>query len=174
MQQVSICLSKSLGAPIGSLIVGSKEFIAQALRCRKALGGGMRQVGCIAAAGLLALQKGPARLVKDHAFTRQLALVACESGQGLVTVDMETVETNMFMIKVAPQSGLTTYGLVKRLSESTDEEITALGSDIRILAYPMTSVNVRIVVHCDISASDIELAESKIRYVLKEFRDARK
>lgn len=90
-QKVSICLSKGLGAPVGSLVVGTKSFIEQALRCRKALGGGMRQAGILAAAGIIALQKGPARMVLDHSFTKQIALAAQESGHGVVDVDLNSV-----------------------------------------------------------------------------------
>ena len=101
-----MCLSKGLGAPVGSLIVGSHEFVERALRCRKALGGGMRQAGILAAAGLVALEKGPLRMVDDHKFTRRIAQAACEAGRGLVTVDMDTVETNMVMVKVGFLMGL--------------------------------------------------------------------
>ena len=61
------CLSKGLGAPVGSLVCGSRDFVREARRVRKMLGGGMRQVGVLAAAGLVALRKGPGRLAEDHA-----------------------------------------------------------------------------------------------------------
>lgn len=70
---MSVCLSKGLGAPIGSVIVGSKSFIAKAVRVRKALGGGMRQVGIIAAAGLFAIQNNIGRLHQDHDNARKVA-----------------------------------------------------------------------------------------------------
>ena len=162
-------MSKGLGAPVGSLIVGSKTFIEKALRCRKALGGGMRQAGILAAAGLIALEKGPARMVQDHKFTKRIAEAALEAGHGIVTVDMETVETNMVMLQVVPDSGVTTQSLVQRLSITTDAETAVMG-DIRILAYPMTKKNVRIVVHWNLTEEDITLAERKIRYVLNELR----
>ena len=95
-----MCLSKGLGAPVGSLIAGSHEFIERPRRCRKALGGGMRQAGILAAAGLVALEKGPLRMVDDHKFTRRIAQAACEAGHGVVSVDIDTVETNMVMLKV--------------------------------------------------------------------------
>jgi len=85
---------------------------------------------------------------------------------------LDTVETNMVMLKVKSESGLTPYSLVSRLAKSTEEEITATGRDIRVLAYPMTAVNVRIVVHCNLSAEDIQLAQLKIAYVLKEIRQS--
>ena len=66
------CLSKGLGAPVGSLLVGSKKFIEQSRVYRKALGGGMRQAGVLAAAGLIALEEGPKRLHEDHANAKLL------------------------------------------------------------------------------------------------------
>ncbi len=73
VDSVSFCLSKGLGAPVGSLLAGSQDFVDEARRVRKALGGGMRQVGILAAAGLMALREGPAALPKDHARARALA-----------------------------------------------------------------------------------------------------
>ena len=164
-------MSKGLGAPVGSLIVGTKEFIAEALRCRKALGGGMRQAGIIAAAGILALKKGPKRMEQDHSFTKLLATTAKEAGEGIIDVELDTVETNMVMLKVRPESGVTTAGLVSRLSRSTEEELRDLQNrDVRILCYPMTAINVRIVVHCNLTKEDMELAQLKLRYVLTEVR----
>ena len=95
---VSICLSKGLGAPVGSVLLGSVAFISRAHRLRKMLGGGMRQAGILAAAGLIAIREGPDRLHQDHARARQLA-------EGLadipgVTVDMEAVQTNMVYVAV--------------------------------------------------------------------------
>jgi threonine aldolase len=82
---VQICLSKGLCAPLGSLLVGSRQFIAQALRTRKVLGGGMRQAGVVAAAGLIALRDMRERLVEDHQTAAQLA-------EGLATIEGITVE----------------------------------------------------------------------------------
>uniref|UniRef100_A0A0P5ZUW2 Low-specificity L-threonine aldolase n=3 Tax=Daphnia magna TaxID=35525 RepID=A0A0P5ZUW2_9CRUS len=168
---ISICLSKGLGAPVGSLLVGSKAFIDEAHRCRKALGGGMRQAGILAAAGILSLQNGPTRLVQDHIFTKQLAVTAQEVGKGIVEVDLESVETNMVMLKVNTETGATTNSLVTRLATTTDKEKQTIGRDIRLLAYPMTELNVRIVVHCNHTSEDIKLAQEKFRFVLGELRD---
>jgi threonine aldolase len=79
----------------------------QAHRCRKVLGGGMRQAGILAAAGILSLTKGPTRLAQDHIFTKQLAVTAQEVGKSVVEVDRDTVETNMVLLKVEPISGAT-------------------------------------------------------------------
>ena len=97
---VSICLSKGLGAPAGSLLVGSREFIAEARRWRKVVGGGMRQVGFIAAAGIHALDHHVERLETDHANARQLAdgLARIDG----IDVDHNAVQTNMVFANVAP------------------------------------------------------------------------
>jgi threonine aldolase len=95
---VMFCLSKGLGAPVGSMLVGSKEAIEQARIFRKALGGGMRQAGVLAAAGLIALHDMPARLGEDHANARLLAeAVAAESN---AEIDLEAVQTNIVIFKL--------------------------------------------------------------------------
>ncbi|XP_046642353.1 L-allo-threonine aldolase-like [Daphnia pulicaria] len=170
---VSVCLSKGLGAPVGSLLIGTKHFIEEAHRCRKALGGGMRQAGILAAAGILSLTKGPTRLAQDHIFTKQLAVTAQEVGKGVVEVDLDTVETNMVMLKVEPISGATPNSIVKRFAESTEKEVHAIGQDIRLLAYPMTETNIRIVVHCSNTPEDIKLAQDKLGYVFDEIKQSK-
>ena len=92
---VSICLSKGLGAPVGSVLAGSQEFIRQARGARKAFGGGMRQAGILAAAGLLALRDGPGRLARDHECARALG-EALEQLPGLALGG--PVETNILMV----------------------------------------------------------------------------
>jgi threonine aldolase len=97
---VSVCLSKGLGAPVGSVLCGSREHITKARRWRKVLGGGMRQAGVVAAAGIYALENHIERLAEDHANARSLA-------QGLagvrgVQVDPQAVQTNMVFVSVAP------------------------------------------------------------------------
>ena len=98
---VSVCLSKGLGAPVGSVLCGTNEHIAKARRWRKVLGGGMRQAGVLAAAGIYALQNHVQRLVEDHDNARLLA-------EGLakidgVKVDRSAVQTNMVFVSVAPE-----------------------------------------------------------------------
>ena len=90
---VNFCLSKGLGAPVGSILVGSRMSIDRARIYRKALGGGMRQVGILAAAGLIALEEGPLRLHEDHANARLLAdaIVACARAD----IDLPSVQTNI-------------------------------------------------------------------------------
>lgn len=130
----------------------------------------MRQAGIIAAAGILALQKGPIRLAQDHDYTKKLAMKAQDAGQGIVEVDLDTVETNMVMLKVKPESGATPTSIVARLAKSTEKEIQTIGQDVRVLAYPMTLENIRIVIHCSNTRKEIELAENKLSYVFDELK----
>jgi threonine aldolase len=117
---VSICLSKGLGAPAGTLLFGSKEFIAAALRWRKALGGGMRQVGFLAAAGLYALEHHVARLAEDHENAEYLARGL--SSFGLV---VEPPHTNIVYVDIPAHivEGLQTYlaqhGVLARIEKKT-------------------------------------------------------
>ena len=97
---VMFCLSKGLGAPVGSMVCGSKAFIAEARRVRKLFGGGMRQAGVLAAAGLVALREGPGLLAEDHARARRLAAAVAE--QPGLEIDVSTVETNIVIFRVLP------------------------------------------------------------------------
>jgi len=99
----SICLSKGLGAPVGSVLLGSREFLAEAHRYRKLLGGGMRQAGVLAAAALVALENGPQELVHDHRRARRLA-EALQHAPGL-GLDLNSVQTNMVYLSVTDPSG---------------------------------------------------------------------
>ena len=96
---VSVCLSKGLGAPVGSILCGSKPLIKEATRWRKMLGGGMRQAGVLAAAGLYALEHNVTRLSQDHQNARRLA----EGLQELPAVTVEPVQTNILFLQVAPE-----------------------------------------------------------------------
>jgi threonine aldolase len=94
---VSVCLSKGLGTPIGSIIAGKKDFITEAFRVRKAWGGGMRQVGILAAAGLFALKNNIERLVEDHEKAKILAKYLNESGK--FEINLANVQTNILIFK---------------------------------------------------------------------------
>lgn len=95
---VMFCLSKGLGAPVGSMLVGSRKAIEQARVFRKALGGGMRQAGILAAAGLIALREMPGRLHEDHANARLLAEAV--AAQPSAEIDLETVQTNIVIFRL--------------------------------------------------------------------------
>ncbi|HZW39104.1 MAG TPA: GntG family PLP-dependent aldolase [Ignavibacteriaceae bacterium] len=94
---ISCCLSKGLGAPVGSIIAGTKDFIKEAFRIRKAWGGGMRQAGIIAAGGLYALKNNISRLAEDHEKAQLLAKCICENSN--LGIDMDAVHTNILIFK---------------------------------------------------------------------------
>ncbi|MBI5499571.1 MAG: low-specificity L-threonine aldolase [Deltaproteobacteria bacterium] len=145
---MSFCLSKALGAPVGSVLCGSRDFRERALRFRKMLGGGMRQSGVLAAAGLYALRHNVARLVEDHANARRLAeLLAGTPG---VAVAPAAVQTNIVMIGVAGDAP----DLVRRLD--------ARG----VQGWAPDAHRIRFVTHLDVDRAAIERAAGIIREVL--------
>jgi threonine aldolase len=121
---VMFCLSKGLGAPVGSMLVGSAELMARARLYRKALGGGMRQAGILAAAGLIALEQGPSRLHEDHANARLLAEAL--SNIEHVEIDVDAVETNIVIFRLT--GGLSAAELSARL-KARDILANAVGPD---------------------------------------------
>ena len=134
---VMFCLSKGLGAPVGSMLVGDREFIDKARIHRKALGGGMRQAGVLAAAGLIALQKMPQRLHHDHDNARLLA-------EGLaqipgIRIDPQKVKTNIVIFDISGL-GITSAEFTQRLSGSN------------VLASGIGPVTVRMVTHLDVDS----------------------
>ena len=131
---VMFCLSKGLGAPVGSILVGSKALIVKARSIRKALGGGMRQAGILAAAGLIALRDGPARLSEDHANARLLASAVASSDKA--EVDLDAVQTNIVIFK---------------LVDGGAAEFVARLKDRDVLASAIGTHVVRLVTHLDVS-----------------------
>jgi threonine aldolase len=142
---VMFCLSKGLGAPAGSMLVGSRETIDRARVFRKALGGGMRQAGVLAAAGLIALEEMSKRLAEDHANARLLAesIARCDMAE----IDPAEVQTNIviFTLKEAPGSD-DAPAVVRKLREH------------RVLASAIGPQAVRLVTHYDVSREDCERA----------------
>jgi threonine aldolase len=141
----SVCFSKGLGAPIGSALCGSREFIARAHRWRKMAGGGMRQAGVLAAAALYAIEHHVERLAQDHSNAKRLA----QGLQGLPGVTIEAPHTNMVFIDVAPRLA---QGLVERLEQQ----------GVRCSGL----YRLRLVTHMDVSAEDIEYTVSVLRQQL--------
>jgi len=139
---VSCCLSKGLGAPIGSVIAGTKEFIEEAFRVRKAWGGGMRQVGVLGAAGLYALKNNIAKLKEDHEKAKMLADFLNNSD--LFKIDMDTVQTNILMFKP--------------LKNSVDEVLEKAKQKGLILSVGSVGW-LRAVTHMDVTFEDIEKAK---------------
>jgi threonine aldolase len=148
---LTFALSKGLSAPIGSVLVGSRAFIDDARRARKVLGGGMRQVGVIAAAGLVALRTMVDRLAEDHANARRLA-------EGLATVkgvevDAAAVETNMVFFQVRGGAAGAS-ALAGRLRERG------------VLCSALGPLGIRFVTHREVSAADVDRAIEEVRRAL--------
>ena len=130
---ISVCLNKGLGCPIGSLLLGPKEFIRKARRVRKVFGGGMRQAGYMAAAGLYALEHHVDRLAEDHAHAKQIAAALAKKD---FTGEILPVETNIILFEV---------------KNKTASQLTQEFKQHQILVIPMTPTQVRMVLHLDIS-----------------------
>lgn len=144
---VSVCLSKGLGAPVGSLVIGSATHITTCRRLRKALGGGMRQAGVLAAAGLIALEEGPALMVEDHRRARALAeAVARLPG---VEVDPASVETNLLFI--------TTRGDARQAQARLEQR--------GILTFALGPRRLRFVFHRDVGDDALEAAIAASRAI---------
>jgi len=148
---VMFCLSKGLGAPVGSMLVGSKEFIEEARIVRKMLGGGMRQAGVLAAAGLIALEEGPKRLHIDHDNARFLAQELAQIPG--IKVDAAKVATNILFFDVS-ETGLTGYEISKLLA--------AQG----VLANATNAQLIRMVTHLDVDRAGCERALKVLRDVV--------
>jgi threonine aldolase len=149
---VMFCLSKGLGAPVGSLIVGSRDFIEAAHEVRKMLGGGMRQAGVLAAAGLIALEKMPERLHHDHENAQRLAAGLAEIPG--IALDPERVQTNIVIFSIAA-TGMTTGEFSARLKERG------------VLAQGISPTEMRLVTHYDVSREDCLRALQIIRDILR-------
>jgi threonine aldolase len=138
---VSVCLSKGLGAPIGSLVAGSKEFIDRVHRFRKMFGGGMRQAGIVAAAGIYALDHHIQRLREDHQNAKRLAM-GLKEFKG-VSIDPKHVETNIVIFDVA-DTGMTAAQVAASLKKEG------------ILIHAFGKTQIRLVTHLDVTAEDVE------------------
>jgi threonine aldolase len=143
---VSICLSKGLGCPVGTVLMGKRELINKAHRARKILGGGMRQAGILAAAGIFALEHHVERLAEDHANAK--ALAEGLAGIQQIKIDPAMVQTNMVFAFIQPQQ---VKGLAAHLKQA----------DVLILP----NSNLRLVTHLDVSRADI----AKVIEVFKSF-----
>ncbi len=152
---VSVCFSKGLGAPIGSCLAGSEEFIRKARRARKLFGGAMRQVGVIAAAALYALENNRQRLIEDHRHAQMLgeAIRQCE---GLRLIP-ETIDSNILIFEVDKSLG-TTKAFLSKLEEEG------------VRAMAMTPTRIRLVTHLDVSYEQTLKACSAIKNVCAHWR----
>jgi len=141
VDSVTFCLSKGLSAPVGSVLCGSREFIQKAHRARKLLGGGMRQVGVLAAAGIVALEKMVPRLGEDHIRARTLAEGLSEI-QGLI-LDAGTPATNMIFMNLSDEVDLSASDVAEKLMEHG------------VLAGVAGTRRFRLVTHCWIGDDDV-------------------
>jgi len=147
---IQFCLSKGLGAPVGSMIVGSREFIERCRSIRKMLGGGMRQAGVLAAAGLIALEKGPKRLQVDHDHAKLLATgLAAIPG---ITLNPAKVQTNIVIFNLKT-SGWSSSDFLQTLAKRD------------VLAVPVDNERVRMVTHLDVDRHDVEKAAATVQEV---------
>jgi len=148
---VMFCLSKGLGAPIGSMLVGSSDFIEKARRVRKVLGGGMRQVGVIAAPAIIALEEMVDRLHIDNENAKKLALGI--AGLPGVVLDPDTVETNIVLVRLVSPA------------PAADEVFQQLANR-GVLSIPLGPDLIRFVTHNDVDATDVERLIDALREVL--------
>ncbi len=149
VDSVTFCLSKGLAAPVGSLVCGSREFILRARRVRKMLGGGMRQVGVLAAAGLVALESMVDRLAEDHANARRLAEGVARLPR--VRLDLGKVQTNIVIFHVDRTGGA--------------PELVTGGVARKIKIHQIGPTSIRCVTHKDVDADDIDRALDAFREI---------
>ena len=143
VDSLSVCFSKGLGAPVGSIVIGSEEFIDEARRYRKLFGGGMRQAGILAAAALYAIGHNVDRLAEDHAKAKFFAGRVGALNQ--LSVDASSVQTNMVIIDTS------------RTGKSQSEVLQLLKSK-GVLLTPERSSSIRAVFHLDVSTAEVESA----------------
>ena len=148
---VSVCMSKGLGAPVGSLLAGDQGFIENAVHVRKVFGGGMRQAGIIAAAGLYALEHNLPRLEIDHVHAKMLAQELCSMG---ADVDLKSCQTNI-VIADFKSFDVTAEDLANRLREKA------------LLALPVKKYAIRFVLHLEISEKMLKTAIKRVKECLR-------
>jgi len=152
---ISVCLSKGLGAPVGSMIIGSAEFVERCRRERKLFGGGMRQVGIIAAAGLYAVKNNIKRLADDHANARLLAEGLCKVNA--FDIDMDRVQSNIVVVNI--NSDYNSAQIVEKLN------------NVSVKAVPFGEKKLRFVTHLDVSRADCEEALNRIQGTVGEINE---
>lgn len=149
---MSFCLSKGLCAPVGSILVGSKKFISKARRMRKMLGGGMRQAGIIAAAGIVALESMVERLAEDHFHANKLGKDIADMG---LAIDMSTVLTNIILFDVESTG-------------KTADKFALLMEERGVKCSQFGEYKIRLVTHHGISMSDIDYVSGVISKIISD------
>ena len=153
VDSVTFCLSKGLGAPVGSVVCGSAAFIERAKRVRKMVGGGMRQAGILAAAGLISLERMIDRLAEDHVNARTLAEAV--AAMPSVSVDLASVQTNIVIIRID-------RGDRARSMAATEELVKGCAAR-KVKIHAMGPTAIRCVTHKDVDAEDIRRAVDAFR-----------
>ncbi len=155
VDSVTFCLSKGMAAPAGSLLVGEEAFIRKARKMRKLLGGGMRQAGVLASAGLIALEEAKERLERDHELTKRLAEELCEIPQ--IIINPKDVETNILVFQIDPSWGKA-------------EKFTGILKEKGVLSGDMGPQTVRFVTHYQVEAEDIPIIIKAVQEVVESVR----
>jgi threonine aldolase len=140
---------------VGSIVAGSEAFVQEARRARKAFGGGMRQAGVIAAAGLIALREGPGLLIRDHARARRMAVAF--AGVAGLAVDLAAVETNIVMVD---------------LTTPEPSALLAFLAERGVRALPVSDARVRFVTHRDLTDAHIDVCIDAVRAFAESLRPA--
>jgi threonine aldolase len=161
VDSVMFCLSKGLSAPVGSMLVGSQDFIRRAHRMRKLLGGGMRQAGILAAAGIVALEQMVDRLAEDHETSKQLAHGLADYPQIDINVDRVVTNMVMFSVRNAQQ---------EELSEAKTMQFLEKAREYGVLMGHIGQGKIRAVTHYGIDTGDIASALTGIRRALIELQ----
>jgi len=159
VDSLMFCLSKGLSAPVGSMVVGTKEFIRRAHRTRKLLGGGMRQAGIIAAAGIVALEQMVDRLAEDNENAKRLAQGLADYPQ--LAIDANSIDTNIVMFSLRNEYN-------QQVTTKKTEEFLYNAQQHGVLMGHMGGGNIRAVTHYGIESEDITTALAEIRRVLIE------
>ncbi|CAB3253975.1 unnamed protein product [Arctia plantaginis] len=171
---VSVCFSKGLSAPVGSALVGSCHFIGQARRMRKILGGGMRQAGVLAATAIVALDEVVPLLSLDHKRAQILAKVIQGMFLKTFTVEEDSVQTNIVLVKIPEHSHVTAEHVIQRLAQVSLAETqgdckTPNDEGVILKAISFNSKTIRFTTHREINDEQLWLAIMKITFVFKEF-----
>jgi threonine aldolase len=161
LDSMMFCLSKGLSAPVGSMLVGSKEFIRRAHRTRKLLGGGLRQAGIVAAAGIVALEQMVERLAEDHEHCKQLAQGLADYPQ--IDIDVERVVTNIVIFTLR-------NGQQQKATEAETMQFLHKAGEYGVLMGSMGGGKIRAVTHYGIEAHHITEALAGIRRALIEMQ----
>lgn len=154
---VSMCLSKGIGAPVGSVVAGSKDFISRVHRCRKVLGGAMRQAGVLAAAALVALNTAEERIRIDHLRAKKLAQDISNLKSKLITVNPDEVQSNMLLL-CFPSDQMNSEQFVERMAQVSDQD----KEKVIVKACTWFKNRVRCVLHSDLTQEDLDSAFHKI------------